>query len=278
MSSESTQDLFEYVSQRVIERLVERVPGATEESERAWFDEMLQDWIRAQQPGVEGVDEDLDEAEVAYRTPEEELLHKLTITFGGAAEERVEDAANVPEYDPPPLKERYSADLVQLWMSTAYEPWPDLPMERAAQVLSRSLSYSVPQPPLTYESVSLDWARFSVAEARALVFELHQAGVDVEALLKQIEAFPYDDVSLVWLIEPERCIYMHTTLVEQMKEEERERHPESLARLRHTAEFVRRIATLIPPHVRIWLRGWSAAYVHAAFARAVGLDPVNTEI
>ena len=43
MSFKSTQDLFEYVSQRVIGRLVERVPGATEESERAWFDEMIQE-------------------------------------------------------------------------------------------------------------------------------------------------------------------------------------------------------------------------------------------
>jgi len=273
MPFESTQDFFEYVSQQVIERLVERVPGATEESERAWFDDILQTWLRAQQPGVEGVDEDIDAAEVTYRTSEGKALHKLTIEFNGAAQERTEDTANVPKYDPPPMKKSHSAELVQLWMSTAYESWPDLPMERAVQVLSRSLCYSVPQPPLTYESASLGWARFDVKETRALVFELHQAGVDIEALLKQVEAFPYDDVSLVWLIEPENCIHRHTTLVELMKDEERERDPESLARLRHTAEFVHRIAELIPPHVRIWLRGWSAVYIHAAFARAVGLAP-----
>jgi hypothetical protein len=50
-------------------------------------------------------------------------------------------------------------------------------------------------------------------------------------------------------------------------------YPESAARLCHTAEFIHRLADLIPPHVRIWLHGWSAAYTHVAFARAVGLEP-----
>lgn len=271
----ATQDLLEYVHERVIERLVEQVTGATEESERAWFDEMLEDWIRAQQPpGAENVDEDLDEAEVEYRTPEGKPPHRLSVEFGGAAKERNEDIANVPDYNPPPLNKSHSTDLVRLWMRAAYEPWPDLPLERAAKVLSRHLCYSVPQPPLTHESVRLDWARFSEMEARALAFELHSAGVDIEALLAQIEAFPYDDgISLAWLINPEPGIHMHATLAEQMGEEEREMHPESLARLRHSAEFIRRVAALIPPHVRIWLHGWAAAYTHAAFARAVGLAP-----
>lgn len=271
----ATQDLLEYVCERVIERLIERVPSATEESERAWFDEMLEDWIRAQQPAaVESVGEEFDEAELEYRTPERRPFHRLTVEFEGAAEERVEDAANVPDYDPPPLRESYSADLVRLWMRAAYEPWPDLPLEYATQVLSQRLCYSVPRPPLTHASGRLGWVHFSEAEARALVFELHNAGVDIEALLAQIEAFPYDDgISLAWFTEPESCIHLHATLAEQMGEEEREICPESLARLRHTAEFIHRVAALIPPHVRIWLHGWAAAYIHAAFARAVGLTP-----
>ena len=34
------EDLITYVRERAIERLVERVPGATRESERAWFDDL----------------------------------------------------------------------------------------------------------------------------------------------------------------------------------------------------------------------------------------------
>lgn len=269
-----TQDWLEYVCERVIERLVERVPGTTEENERAWFDQMLKDWIRAQQPAdVESAGEEFDEAKSEYRTPVGKPLHKLTIEFEGVEGERVENAANVPDYNPPPLKESHSADVVQLWMRTAYEPWPDLPLEQAAKMLARRIGYSVPRPPLTYESGCLGWVHFSEAEARALAFELRNVGVDIEALLAQIEAFPYDDVSLAWLTEPERCIHLHATLVEQVGEEEREMCPESPARLRHTAEFIHRVAALILPHVRIWLRGWSAAYTHAAFARAVGLAP-----
>jgi hypothetical protein len=267
------QDLLEYVYERVVERMVERVPGATEESERAWFDHMIEDWIQIQQPPDWGsTDEDLDEEEIEYRTPEGKPLHRMTVEFEGAEPERVEDAANVPDYSPPPLKNR-SADVVQLWMQAAYEPWPDLPLERAAKVLSRRIGYSVPRPPLTHESVRLGWVHFSEMAARALAFELHNAGVDIEALLKQIEAFPYDDISLTWLTEPERCTHLHATLAEQMDEQERQMHPESLARLRHTAEFIHRIAEVIPPHVRIWLHGWAAAYTHTGFARAVGLAP-----
>ena len=265
------QDLFEYVCDRVIGRLVERVPGTTDEAERAWFDQMLEDWIRAQHPS--SADDCLDEAEVEFDAPEEEPRHRMTIEFEGADRERREDAANVPSYDPPPLRGDRDADVVQLWMRAAYDPWPDLPLDRAAQVLSRRIGYSVPRSPLTHESVQLGWVHFSEAEARALAFELHASGVHIEGLLEQIEAFPYDDVSLAWLTEPERCIHLHATLAEEMDEEERKEHPESAARLRHTTEFIHRLAALIPPHARIWLRGWSAAYTHAAFARAVGLAP-----
>jgi hypothetical protein len=267
-------DLITHVCEQAIERLVERVPGATEESERAWFDEMITEWIRAQQPAnVADVGEASEGLEFEYRTPEGEPLHRLTVAFEGAVEDHVEDAANVPEYDPPPLKTQRSGDMVQLWMRAAYEPWPDLPLERAAKVLSRSIGYSVPQPPLTHESVCLSWAHFDEMEARALAFELYIAGVDIEALLEQIEAFPYGEASLAWLTEPEECIHMHAALVDQMDAKERKEHPESLAHLRHNIEFIYRLSSLIPPHVRIWLRGWSAAYTHAAFARAVGLAP-----
>ena len=270
------QDLFEYVCDRVIERLAERVPGTTEQAERAWFDQMLEDWIHAQQPSrVGSAAEDLDEAGIECGASEGESPRRMTIEFEGAEQERPEDTATVPSYDPPPLRDSRDADVVQLWMRTAYDPWPDLPLDRAAQVLSRRIGYSVPQSPLTHDSVRLGWVHFSEAEARALAFELYVARVDIEALLEQIEVFPYDQVSLAWLTEPERCIHLHATLVEQMDEEERERYPESAARLRHTTEFIHRLAALIPPHVRIWLRGWSAAYEHAAFARAVGLAPAQ---
>ena len=148
-----TRDLLEYVYERVVKRLVDLVPGATEESEGEWFDQMIEDWIRAQQPaGAESVGEEVGEAEVEYRTQEGEPLAVLNVEFGGAAEERAEDAANVPDYDPPPLRERHSADLVQLWMRAAYEPWPDLPLEQAAKVMAERVGYSVPRPPLTHST------------------------------------------------------------------------------------------------------------------------------
>jgi hypothetical protein len=46
----------------------------------------------------------------------------------------------------------------------------------------------------------------------------------------------------------------------------------SAARLRHDRAFIERISCLIPLHARIWLRGWSDALTHAAFAQAVDWD------
>lgn len=257
-------DLLAYLRERVVERLVDESPEITEEQAQAWFDALFEQWFQAQGPA-----EADDVAGDEDATPVAESRSHIEIRFA----EGTEPPGEVPVYDPPPLAGIHRTDIVQFWMRMAYQPWPDLPLERAARVFSQRLSYSVPQAPLTYERCQLTWARFSEAEARALVFELYHAGVNIEALLDQIEAFPYPDISLAWFIQPEHSLHMQTATLDQLRDELQEVDPVSLARLRHNAKFIARLAELISPHVRIWLRGWSAAHVHVAFARAVGLEP-----
>ena len=87
--------------------------------------------------------------------------------------------------------------------------------------------------------------------------------------LEQVRAFPHQDISMEWLIAPERCTATMTGVLESDAVEE---DPVSAARLRHDRKFIERVSRLIPLHARIWLRGWSDALIHAAFAQAVGWD------
>jgi hypothetical protein len=93
--------------------------------------------------------------------------------------------------------------------------------------------------------------------------------VDVSALLKQVHAFPYQDISLEWLMAPEQCTATMTGVLES---DVVDKDPVSAAKLRHDREFIERVSRLIPLHARIWLRGWSDALIHAAFSQAVDWD------
>jgi len=50
----------------------------------------------------------------------------------------------------------------------------------------------------------MPYRRITRDEAVSLIVGLHQQGVDVQALLAQIEAWPYQKMALDWLSEPER--------------------------------------------------------------------------
>ena len=91
----------------------------------------------------------------------------------------------------------------------------------------------------------------------------------MSAFLEQVRAFPYQDISLEWLIAPERCTATMTGVLESDAVEE---DPVSAARLRHDRKFIERVSRLIPLHARILLRGWSDALIHAGFSQAVGWD------
>jgi hypothetical protein len=139
----------------------------------------------------------------------------------------------------------------------------------AARALAGRLGFSVPHPPLTRQCVNLGWHRLTFTEVLPLVAGLHDRGVDVSAFLEQVRAFPYQDISLEWLMAPERCMATMTGVLESDAVED---DPVSAARLRHDREFIERVSRLIPLHARIWLRGWSDALIHGAFAQAVGWD------
>jgi hypothetical protein len=265
----TTPDLLDYLRERLVERLTEETSQLTAAEAELWFDTVIESWVHAHPSSAE------EEAPAGERPPRSaEGLSKLEVRFEtDAGTEPAGVGAEIPTYDPPPAKRALQVSPIQFWMRIAHIPWPDLPLEEATEVFTRHLVFSVAHPPLTYENCQLGWESLDEVEARALAFELYRARVDLQALLAEIEAYPYPKISFAWFTRPEHSLQLHARLIAEMDEELRTEDPASAAHLRHNTEFIGRLADLIPPQVRIWLQGWSAAREHAALARAVGLEP-----
>lgn len=178
-----------------------------------------------------------------------------------------EESKSPLSYEPPTVRDQTISPAV-LWLRLAEEPWLDQDVREAAQTLANRIGYSVPNPPLTSQHCDLGWHRLTFTQAIALVASLHDQGVDIGALVAQVKAFPYPDISLEWLIAPEKCIETMTAVLDQSTSD---KVASSITQLRHSREFIFRLARLIPPHARLWLRGWADAFMHEAMARAVGL-------
>jgi hypothetical protein len=174
-----------------------------------------------------------------------------------AREERQEAQPPAPGYAPPPI---LGPELdPQTFLSVLRRPWLDPELHRAAQKLAERCDVPLPPMPLgePYRKVTRD-------EAASLVAGLHQQGVDVQALLEQIEAWPYQNVALDWLSEPERNAALTCRAIETEIDPGDE---DELTRFRHHRDFIFTLARLVPPGARLWLSGWLEAVVHGAMVR-----------
>jgi hypothetical protein len=177
-----------------------------------------------------------------------------------AQQERERAHFPAPDYAPPPV---LGPELdPETFLSVLRRPWLDPALHQAAQKLAERCDVPLPPAPLRdpYRRVSRD-------EAVSLVAGLHQQGVDVQALLGQIEAWPYQNVALDWLSEPEQnaalmCRAMETGIDPGDEDE--------LARFRHHRDFIFTLARLVPPGARLWLSGWLEAVAHGAMVREAG--------
>jgi hypothetical protein len=138
------------------------------------------------------------------------------------------------------------------------QPWLDPALHRAASMLTDRLD--CPEP----SRFGLHYRRVTHDEALSLLVGLHEHGVDVEALLAQIEAFPYQNVALDWMSRPEENTAL---MIKAMEDEIALGDGAEMARFRHHRDFVLMLAQAIPPGSRLWLQGWLEAVAHGAFAR-----------
>lgn len=171
-------------------------------------------------------------------------------------EERRRQTEPASPYSPPPVGSR-EVDP-ETFLEVLQRPWLDPELHKVAGKLTGCCDVPVPG-----DRFGTGYRRLTRPEATSLVAGLHQQGVDVQALLAQIEAWPYQNVALDWLSDPEQNVAM---ICRAMDTEIPPDDEAELTRFRQHRDFIFTLARLIPPGARLWLQGWLEAVAHGAFA------------
>jgi hypothetical protein len=145
------------------------------------------------------------------------------------------------------------------FIARARQPWLDPALHQAARALAKRVD--CPAPTLS----GLRYRRITYDEALSLAVGLHENGVDVESLLAQMGAFPYQNVALDWLSSPEMNAAMMVQMMEDVISPDDE---DEMTRFRHHRDFIFALARVIHPGARLWLRGWLDAVTHGTFLRS----------
>jgi hypothetical protein len=176
--------------------------------------------------------------------------------------EQAEETGAVPNFPPAADYEPFPVESdgasPEEFIARLRQPWLDPTLCRAAQALTDRLD--CPEPSLfgfRYRPLTYD-------EAFSLLVGLHEHGVDVEALLAQIEAFPYQNIALDWLSRPEENVML---MIEAMEHEMVLGDEKERTRFRNHRDFILVLSQVIPPGARLWLQGWLEAVAHGTFSR-----------
>jgi len=164
-----------------------------------------------------------------------------------------------PSYEPPAVAE--DGVSPEEFLARARQPWLDPALHQAARVLAEHVD--CPEPTL----LGLHYRRATYDEALSLAAGLSAQGVDLEALLTQFQAFPYQNIALDWLSQPEQNAAMMIQAMDQLISASDEAE---MARFRHHRDFIFTLARVVHPGARLWLQGWLDAVAVGAFARAGG--------
>jgi hypothetical protein len=184
----------------------------------------------------------------------EERWRKEFARMEAAREERERTQPAAPDYIPPPTPAPQLDP--ETFLSVLRRPWLDPELHRAGRKLAEHCDV-----PLPAAAGGVPYRRITLNEALSLVAGLHQQGVDVQALLAQVETWPYQNIALDWLSEPERnaafiCQAIETEIAPNDEAE--------LVRFRHHRDFILALAQLVPPGARLWLSGWLEAVAYGA--------------
>lgn len=148
----------------------------------------------------------------------------------------------------------------QAFLEVLHQPWIDPALHQAAEKLIERCDI-----PLADPLAGLRYRRVSKSEALSLLAGLDRHGVDVEALLAHLTAWPYQNIALDWLSDPLQNAALFCQALEQ---ESASGDQESQTRIRQHRDFVFALAEVVPPGARLWLQGWLEAVGLGAFASA----------
>ena len=176
-----------------------------------------------------------------------------------AERNKSQDAA--PGYAPVPLSGQ-EVDAAT-FLSVLQRPWLDPELHRAAQQLVDHCDV-----PLTSATGGLSYRRITLAEALSLIAGLNGQGMDAKALLAQIDAWPYENVALDWLTEPEKVLAAVEWAMNGGSPQGRDA---DATRFRHHRDFILALAQLMSPAARLWMSGWLEAVRYAGMAGGGGV-------
>ena len=101
--------------------------------------------------------------------------------------------------------------------------------------------------------ITPEYRRLSQKECLNLVIGLEEQGVELDELVKQVEAWPYQNIPIDWLSEPERHLYFITHSMETRLDLA---NKTELVRFRQHRDLLFTFCQVLPYNARVWLEGW----------------------
>lgn len=158
-----------------------------------------------------------------------------------------EAAADTPTYEPPAIED-LEVSPEEFMDQVNWRSQQDDRLAEMAQELVDRLDF-----PFRYDMFGPKYRRLEIVEGMALFNGLEEQGVDLDELLAQIEAWPYQNVPLDWWADPERNLYLTTRAMETRLDPA---DKTELIRFRHHRDLLFILCQLIPYNARLWLQGW----------------------
>jgi len=155
--------------------------------------------------------------------------------------------AEVPPYQPPAVDdlevspEEFLTHLDrQSGYDKRYQPYVEQLLDRFDCPIGRGL-------------INSEYRRLSREECLILLDGLAENGLDLDELVGQAQAWPYQNISLEWLARPDRELFMITRAMEtQLNPADKT----TLIRFRQHRDFLFMLEQIVPYNARIWLQGW----------------------
>ncbi len=163
-----------------------------------------------------------------------------------------------PPYTPPPIED-LEVSPEEFMAQINRRTQVDERLEKMARRLIERLDCPIKQGPF-----GSDYRRLSQKECLALVKGLAEQGAELDHLSKEIEEWPYQNVALDWLSEPERHAYLTIYAMENRTDPA---DKAALIRFRAHRDFHFMLCQLIPYNARLWLQGWLEGLALGEMAR-----------
>ena len=160
--------------------------------------------------------------------------------------------SDLPTYEPPAVED-VEVSPEEFLERLNLQPQVDLRLELLSDQIIDRLDC-----PVKYEMFGPVYRHLEVPECVILLQALENQGVNLDELVAQIEAWPYENIALDWLSDPEQHVYFTIKAMETRLDPA---DKDALIRFRQHRDFLFILCQLIPYSARLWLQGWLTGMV-----------------